>query len=445
MSETATGSDAKPVLRTFVLGVSNGAVYLTARAFIDPETLLPAFAVDITEGSVLWVGVLNALFQAGWFWPHIFNSRYLDSADRLMPHYRTAAAIRVVCCALMPVAVYLFGTSNPEAALILCGILLFGFTSAGGFALGPFMNIVGDAVPARWLGKFFGARSLVGGLLAFGAGFWIKHILSPQSGVAFPNNYALVFAAGAVLMAVSVALFWFVKDQPRKSASRVLPLRLHLARAGRLIRENTNLRRLGIARALYGAALGLSFPFVVPYAINILGMPVELAGILLSMKVISFSLSNLLWSHLSDHFGNRLLLTIMSGVVMSVPVATMLSGLVSATPIAVVMGMTVTPQLLLVMVACIGVGGAMSGTPLGCNAMLLEMLPERRSSVFIGSFYIMLLPTAVVPLVGAVIIGANNRFGVGMALAVLVGILMLIQIRRVQVVRDSKTGNDTDG
>ncbi len=444
MSETVTGSDTKPVRRTFLLGISNGAVYLTARAFIDPETLLPAFAVDITGGSVLWVGVLNALFQAGWFWPHIFNSRYLDSADRLMPHYRTAAAIRVACCALMPVAVYLFGSSNPEAALILCGILLFGLSSAGGFGLGPFMNIVGDAVPAQWLGKFFGTRSLVGGLLAFGAGFWIKHMLSSQSGVPFPNNYALVFAIGAALMAVSVGLFWFVKDQPRKSASRILPLRLHLARGARMIRENTNLRRLGIARALYGAALGLSFPFVVPYAIKVLGMPVALAGILLSMKVITFSLSNLLWSHLSDNHSNRLLLTIISVVVISVPVATMLSGLLSATPIAVVMGVTVTPQLLLVILACIGVGGAMSGTPLGCNAMLLEMLPERRSSVFIGFFFLMLLPTAAVPLIGALVIGANNRFGLGMGLAAFMGILMLMQIRRLQVVRDSESGNDTD-
>lgn len=442
MSETQ--ERAAPISRTFWLGVSNGAVYLTARAFVDPETLLPAFAVDITGGGVIWVGILNALFQAGWFWPHIFSSRYLDSADQLMPHYRTAAALRVICSALMPVAVLLFGSSRPEAALILCGIFLFGLSSAGGFGLGPFMNIVGDTVPARRLGKFFGLRSLLGGLLAFAGGFWIKHMLSPASGIEFPSNYAVVFGVGAGLMAIAVGLFWTVREKPRKSAKRVLPLRLHMARGARMIRQKTNLRRLGVARALYGVALGLSFPFVVPYAIKVIGMPVALAGILLSMKVISFSLSNILWSTISDRLGNRLLLTIIAGVTMLVPAATILSGALPDVPIGQVLGITVTPQLLAVAIACMCVGGAMSGCPLGCNAMLLEMLPERGASIFIGFFFLMLLPTAAVPLAGAVIIGAQDRFGIGMTLAAIAAMLMFIQIRRLKPVRgvdeDSQNG-----
>jgi MFS family permease len=121
---------------------------------------------------------------------------------------------------------------------------------------------------------------------------------------------------------------------------------------------------------------------------------------------------------------------------MLVPVTTIVAGQLSNAPMGLIAGVTVTPQLLAVAVACIFVGAAMSGCPLGCNAMLLEMLPERGTSVFIGFYFLMLLPTSAVPLIGSVIIGAQDRFVLGMALAGLAAILMLLQIRRLEPVRE---------
>jgi len=139
-------------LRTFILGVCNGAVYMAARACIDPEMLLPAFAVQMMAGNVVWVGMISALSAAGWFWPQIIVARYLETRTHLMPTYLASVVVRCTCAALIPVAVYYWGPVRPQLAFVSASLLLFALASAGGFGLVPFMSVVHDAIPARWLG-----------------------------------------------------------------------------------------------------------------------------------------------------------------------------------------------------------------------------------------------------------------------------------------------------
>ncbi len=443
LATSQQASNTELVTRTFVLGVLNGGVYMVARACIDPETLLPAFAISISGGNVIWVGLLSSLFAAGWFWPQIFAGRSLETRAYLMPYYRIAALVRTVCVALLPVIIYFYGAQQPILTVATVGFLLFAFASAGGFGMVPFMSVVGDAVPPRWLGKFFGLRYLTGGLLAFGVGFWIHNVLSDDSGIAFPANYSLVFAVGAVLFAISAILFAVVRESPRKPSRRVLPMRLHLVRCLRMIRDNANMRRLGKSRALSAAAYGFSFPFVVPFALKVLGMPVAAVGLLLSLKVLSYSLTNILWSHISDKYGNRTELIISSLAVVLVPVLTVASPLFGDYEVLSVLGLAVTPRLLAIAGACMLVGAALSGQPLGFNAFLLQILPMRRRPTFIAVFFLMLLPTAAVPLLAALLIGEADRFVLGMSLAIMLSVVMVWEILRLKEVQADVGGENT--
>jgi len=425
-------------LRTFILGVSNGAVYMAARACIDPEMLLPAFAIQMMAGNVVWVGMISTLFAAGWFWPQIIVARYLETRTHLMPTYLASVVVRCTCAALIPVAVYYWGPARPQLAFVSASLLLFALASAGGFGLVPFMSVVHDAIPARWLGKFFGLRYLFGGLLSFAAGLWIKDTLSADSASTFPSNYALVFAMGAALMIIAAMFFSAVRERPRIPARRALPLRMHLVRAMRMIRDDANMRRLAKSRALYGASAGLSFPFVIPLAIKVLGMPVAAVGLLLSLKVLSYTVTNVLWSHISDTHGNRRQLIVSSAMVLLVPLLTIAAPLFSDTVMFHALALAWTPQLLVIAAACMAVGAAMSGQPLGFNAFLVEILPTRRRMTFLGVFHLMLLPTAAVPLLGALLIGSADRFALGMCLAAVCGIVMVWEILRLHEVREDR-------
>ena len=230
-----------------------------------------------------------------------------------MPHYRISAVVRVLCVGAIPVVVYLWGATHPVLAISLVSVLLLAFSSAGGYGLIPFMTVSRDAMPATMLGAYFGLRYLLGGLLAFAVGFWIEDVLADDSAIHFPTNYALVFAVGALVFTLSSVLFAVVKERPRTPSKHALSMRMHLVRAWRMVRDNLNMQRLARARVLYHAAVGLSYPFVVPFALKVLGMSPAVVGILLSLKVASYSIANILWGRLSDNRGNREQLIASSG------------------------------------------------------------------------------------------------------------------------------------
>ncbi len=422
--------------RTFVLGVLNGGVYMLAVACIDPETLLPAFAVSISD-NVIWVGLLSGLFAAGWYWPQIFASRTLETSRAMMPHYRISAWVRVLCAGLIPVVVYVWGLSHPVLAISLVCVLLLAFSSAGGYGLIPFMTISRDAMPPNMLGRYFGWRYLLGGLLSFAIGFWIESVLGDSDGIGFPGNYALVFAVGAALFTVSALLFSAVRERPRPPSKHTLSLRMHLVRAWRMLRDNRDMRRLARARLLYHAAVGLSFPFVVPFALKVLQMPTPVVGILLSLKLGTFSITNIIWGRLSDSRGNREQLIMSSGTLLLVPVLTLISPLLPDTVLLRMGATDVTWQLVSIVAAIMLVGASASGQLLGFNAFLLEMLPPRRRSTFMGAFYLTMLPTAAVPVIGAAMIGTSDRFALGMLISGALGLLMTLQILRLREVRES--------
>ncbi len=428
-----------PVLdrRTFALGVLNGGTYTLAVACIDPETLLPAFAVSISD-NVIWVGLLSGLFAAGWYWPQIFASRTFETSPALMPHYRLSAVVRVLCVGAIPVVVYFWGATHPVLAISLVSVLLLAFSSAGGYGLIPFMTVSRDAMPATMLGTYFGLRYLLGGLLAFAVGFWIEDVLADDSAVRFPTNYALVFAVGALVFTLSSLLFAVVKERPRAPSKHALSMRMHLVRAWRMVRDNLNMQRLARARVLYHAAVGLSYPFVVPFALKVLGMSPAVVGILLSLKVASYSIANILWGRLSDNRGNREQLIASSGTLLLVPAFTLISPYLPDDALFRIGATAVTWQFVSIALAIMLVGASASGQLLGFNAFLLEMLPPRRRSTFMGAFYLMVLPTAAVPIIGAAAIGTSNNFALGMIVSGVLGLLMTLQIIHLREVRETQ-------
>jgi MFS family permease len=424
------------IRRNYVLGVINGTLFFLFNAFIDIDVVLPGFAWKLTGGNPLWVGGAVSLINSGWFWPQLFLTPILATRERLMPWYWLSAVAR--CLALAAAAAVAWNAQGLSPAAVLALITLFYalYTSGGGLSMIPFITIVSASVPPHWRGRFFGARYLIGGLLAFGASFVVKWLLGEHSGYDFPRNYALMFVLGTAIAVPSTVAFCLAKEPPHDPQRRRLSVMLELQRGLRLTRRNRNFRRLLVTRGLWALALGLTTPFIVPYALGPLGVAPAAVGLFLGAKVLTYSLSNILWSRVSDQQGNRQLLV--------------LSSLISLLAMGLLLGVRFLPDGYLLTVAglplswrgaliCLvfaAIGFSNSGQEIGYTNFLLEMLEERKRSVYLGFFYLFLAPLCWVPLVGALLIGQHGHFLLGFHLSAFLILAMVVYTFRLREVRE---------
>jgi MFS family permease len=430
MRPVSSHDDSELELKQFVLGVANGLFVLLASAFLDPETVLPAFAMRIMPGNSLWIALIYAAINAGWYWPQIFLSRQMEVKPQLAPYYGLSnilrfASIMLVCLVLM------FAVDYPRWTFMAVAVLLFASTSGGAYGMIPFMTVIRDAFPAQWLGRFFGWRYMVGGFGSFAVGFWIKHLLSDSNSVEYPYNFMLIFGSGGFSAAICTLLFAMIKEQPHNPAKHILPMRFHLARGWRMLANNANLRRLARVEALWTASAGLGYPFVLPFAVVKLGMPVAMAGLLLSVKMLVYSLSNPLWGEISRRFGNRRVIALGTVGLMLVMLVTLGSYWLPQTPLFTWLGVAYDWRLLGIVVACMLMGLTRAGLLVGVNAFLAEILPDRKRTTFLGFYYLVLFPTTLTPLLGALLVGGQDRYWLALLLALVVGAVMLRQVTRL--------------
>ncbi|MBC7287946.1 MAG: MFS transporter [Armatimonadetes bacterium] len=434
MSDHNATSAAAYSRRNFVLGVINGAIWIGASALIDARAVLPAFALDLT-GRVMGVGILAAASAAGWAWPPVLLSPLMQRTRVRMVYYHISAALRIaIVWALVIVTMHARrGSSLP---LWVVGGLLLALTSAGGLGLLPFMSVVADSIPARLRGKFFGMRWFFGGLLSLAAGAYVKRMLSPASDALFPMNYARLFAVAAALMTVSLSVFAFAEEWPHPVRHRTLPLPLQWRWGARLLVRDHNFRRLIAANLLTQLAFGLTTPFLVPFALKRLNVDPQGVGLFVSVSVLALSLSNILWSRISDGPGNRLVLSVASAIYVLAPIMALTAPLFPTQSSGHFLGMAVSPAMWW-MLGIFGVSGfAQAGLTIGITNYLLELSPEPQRLTYLAFFYLSSLPNAFWPIAGAALIGEGGRYLAAFAFALVLAMAMLVNALRLDELRE---------
>jgi MFS family permease len=429
--------------RNFTLGVINGAVWILSTAFVDVDTVMPAFALDVMGRNVIWVGLLSAVIASGWFWPPVLLSARFERTQNLRPWYQWAAAARIGAMFAMFVVIATFPEGHARLLYASVGLLFFLHTSAAGVSNIPFLSIVSDSVPPTWRGRFFGVRLFLGGLMSFAAGFYVRGVLSDHSGLGFPHNYARLFAISSVFVLVSLGAFCFVDEPPRAVQQRKLPLGTHLRRGPRLYMRDRNFRHVILLQALTALSFGLAVPFIVPFAVQDLNVAKSAIGLFLGVKLLSFSCSNLLWSYLSDARGNRLLLVAASALGIAVPAMVCLAPMVPQGELHAAGGLALSARGWFILATFAMVGASNAGLQVGVTNYLLEIIPPRLRSTCLGFYYTTALPLAFVPVLGAVLIGARGHYALGFALSGIAAIAALLLAFRLREIRHSDTARAT--
>lgn len=422
--------------RNFILGLINGGLFILLTAVMDTDTVVTGFAWQLTGGNALLIGILVSVINTGWFWPPLFLSPILATQPRLIPWYWVSVITRLVGLFAMAAVAWTIDRFSMGGGFALFALMFLVYTVGGGVSLIPFMSIVSDTIPPQWRGKFFGARYLTGGLAAFAAGFGVKAVLSDQGPYHFPQNYAVLFTLAAILAVPSLIAFCFVEEVPRPLQRRRLPLMVEWRRGLRVLRRDRNFRRLVVARSTATLMLGLSLPFIVPYALSQLGSPAAAVGLFMSCKVLTYALSNVFWSRVSDQGGNRRLLLL--SALMGLGALWMLLGvrLLPETHLTTVAGLSLSWRVAFLCVIFAAFGFSNAGQEIGYTNFLLELIPERKRPTYLSVFYLVWLPMCWVPFLGALLIGSGHRFMLGFVLAALLSVMLVRFTLRLREVRD---------
>ncbi len=292
--------------RNFWLGVVNGVLYAGAEALTDPSVVLTYFTSLLTSSKFL-VGLVAPIRIGGWFLPQLLVSGFIQRQERKLRIYAQLSVLRAVAWALM--VLFLWFVRDRGVLLGLFFAFLVVYSLAEGLSGLSFMDVVGKVVPLHRRGAFFGARRLLGGVLALVASGVVGWTLSERTGLAFPHNFALLFGLSFVL--ISLALYSFTRiDEPVEPVTHErLGVSAQLQRARRLTRQNPTYGRFLMARMLMVIA-DMAVPFYVVFAKESLGAPPGLVGVYLSTTTLSGLLANLWAARASDRHGNRQLLLV---------------------------------------------------------------------------------------------------------------------------------------
>ena len=147
-----------------------------------------------------------------------------------------------------------------------------------------------------------------------------------------------------------------------------------------ILRVNPNYRRLLLTQIL-ASGLGFSLPFYVILAQESFEAPGSTTGTFLALQTVGATLATLLWGRMSARHGNRRVIRL----------AVVLQAAIPIYALALVYGPFHLPTAGFGWVATASfapifllIGGTLSGSFIGFNSFLLDVVPEDRRPTYIG-------------------------------------------------------------
>jgi MFS family permease len=409
-AETSVPERYPHLRRNFTLGLMNGIFMRFAYSFADPQTVLPVFVIILTESPIL-AGVIAGMFEAGWFLPQIFVSNFVQHRERKLPLYRAMAFVRIGSWVAAAVAVFLIGDGNYALLFGMFLLCYLGVCLGAGTAAISFMDIVGKALPPQRRGSFFAYRRLIGGLLGVGAGIIVARVLSPESGLQFPDNYGVIFIFTAVFAVVGLGSFSMVKEPIEPVSPEKLKFRDHLRNCRQILKDDTNYRRYFVQRVLSSLSL-MALPFYATYSVVVLGAAPAQVGVMVSLWMLSGMISNAIWGVLSDRKGSRILVVASSALGIIPPIVALGSFLIPIRAVSLPSALTVVlPDCLcdldlrlLIFLSCFVLNGfSDAARKVSISAYLLDISPAVMRPTYVGLMNTISSPLALAPALGGLI------------------------------------------
>jgi MFS family permease len=286
--------------RNYTATFIHGVLGMTGFRLIYAPTIIPAY-IHLLTGSAAAVGLGTALLQLGATFSPIVSGARIEHRSHILPYaIRVGSLMRVMVLGLAVAGWLLTGQALILATLGL--FLLLGLFS--GAQRVAFQMLMAKLIPIRKRGRLQGYRNLAGGLIAA--------ILAWVAGNYFiaddwlGNGYATTFLFAFVLTSAGLLVLQRMVREPAAPASRpAVPWRTRIRQFPQLL-ENRDFAWFLAAQALATAGGRVGGPFWTLYAGQKLGLDGALIGGLSFAFLGSDTASNLLWGHMGDRWGFRI-------------------------------------------------------------------------------------------------------------------------------------------
>lgn len=391
-----------------------------AYSFLNPNTVLPAFARTLTASEPL-VGMVSTIIAAGWLLPQAVVGAVMGQKPRRKPYLLWAIYIGRPIYFLLALVIWAGLTRYPDWMLVvfLAGIGLFNVWD--GIAAVAWFDLMGAAVPPTRRGRLVGAGQLVGGLAGIGVGALVGGILSNPA-FPYPSNYALLFALAGLALTPSTIALTLLREPERNDSPSPPSFRLR-----RQLREVwagwPDFRRLVFGRWLIGL-LGLALPFYILHAREVVGLPEAAVGWFVSAQMIGGITASIGLAWLSERWGPR-------AAIWAGAVATLLSPLLALLIHGT--GSRWLAQMYPLVFFCFGITN--NTWMMGMFNYLLEIAPQDRRPLFVGLYNTLSGVLVPVSFLGGVLLRLTSYpflFAVT-ALGVAGGLWMSLRLRDTQV------------
>ncbi len=376
--------------RNFRALAGDSASFAVGLSFFEMATVLPVFIVNFTDSPLL-IGSVVALKNAGYYLPQLPFALGL----RRLKHVKTAVLVLALIGRLALVGTVPLTLLSPglDRALVLWlflgGYALFSFTE-GGASL-AWLDLVGKAVVPRVRGRLFGVAQAVGGVASLFAAACVQAVLGGDR-LAFPFNFAVLFALGCAAFAVSFVCIALVHE-PRSEddGDERVPTRT----AVRDLVLDGRVQRVVLAQVLAGS-LNLALPFYVIFGEGRLQLSPDWIAWFMLAQTVGTAGMGLVWGRVAERSGAQRVLQLAAGLLVAAPLLALLAD--------------VTPLLgPLALVATFAFAGAgYGGTRLAFMTYGLDLSrPDNRRQYF-GVVNTANAPILLMPLLGGVLLESGS-------------------------------------
>ncbi len=370
----------------YLLGIVNGVLFYNGLSFFSRTTIIPLFMTALGSPGILIS--LASLFEViGWHLPQFFASKFVVHRSLKLPLYRASAIVRVAGLLMVVLSAYLAGTIPHALALTLFMLGFCSFGIAGGFAGLVFTEVLAKTVPKQKRGSYFGWRAILSGAASLLVALLVVKPLFAR--YPFPTSFMISFSIGVVLISISLYLFMRQKEPPQDNLPPHRTMRMHFAKAGRILRNDPQFRRLVIFRSLLMLWYA-GIPYYFLFATERLGFEKDVLGLFMSWESAGAMVASILWGYLSNRIGNKSLLVLVCGFAVVVSGALLLFHL-SALPLWLFSG-------IFFLSAAVDNGAGTGGINYA-----LEIVPEGERPTYVGIMHSLLATSLLLATLGGVV------------------------------------------
>jgi len=377
--------------RSFFLVLANGVFSRIGFKFVDSGMVLSAF-VKVLTGSNILIGLTGSTMRAGWMWPQLIMSNLLEHRPRKMPFYILGVTSRTIAWISITVLTIKISNNNYQLLFLCFYLLYFLACSFLGISTLPFNDIVAKTIPVKRRSRLFAERQFIGEIFGIGVGFLIKFILSSDSGLSFPNNYATIFTLATFMMIGSSLSFILIREPIHPVQDSRRSFWKHLGRGPYFLKKDRDYRYF-LAFRVASTFGSMCVPFYIPYALDRLSIPEHTIGSFIAAGAISGVLSNILWGYICEKNGSKTLIIVSHLFAVIAPI-------IAASVRYIPEHRQITYYFLVFIIT----RAFMSGSIIAYMTYSLNLAPSKSRPTYLGFLNTIMFPLSFVPVLAGVLL-----------------------------------------